>query len=62
MMIPRFQSFVAAASLLAAAAHAQSLAVGEFVSDASGFDTKSFWVDTGKEIVVFDAQFTLGHA
>lgn len=29
-----------------------------FTSDASGFDTHSYWVDTGKEVVVFDAQFT----
>ena len=29
-----------------------------FTSDAAGFDTNSFWFDTGKEVVVFDAQFT----
>jgi glyoxylase-like metal-dependent hydrolase (beta-lactamase superfamily II) len=34
------------------------LAVHTFTSDAAGFDTHSFWIDTGKEVVVFDAQFT----
>lgn len=29
-----------------------------FTSDAGGFDTHSFWIDTGAEVVVFDAQFT----
>jgi glyoxylase-like metal-dependent hydrolase (beta-lactamase superfamily II) len=29
-----------------------------FTSDASGFDTHSFYLDTGREVVVFDAQFT----
>ena len=29
-----------------------------FTSDAAGFDTHSFWLDTGSEVVVFDAQFT----
>jgi glyoxylase-like metal-dependent hydrolase (beta-lactamase superfamily II) len=29
-----------------------------FTSDAGGFDTHSFWYDTGSEVVVFDAQFT----
>ncbi len=29
-----------------------------FTSDAGGFDTHSFWLDTGREVVVFDAQFT----
>lgn len=29
-----------------------------FTSDASAFDTHSFWLDTGREVVVFDAQFT----
>lgn len=34
------------------------LSVGRFTSDSAGFDTHSFFVDTGKEVVVFDAQFT----
>lgn len=34
------------------------LSVGTFTADASGFDTHSFYVDTGREVVVFDAQFT----
>lgn len=29
-----------------------------FTSDASGFDTHSHYLDTGAEVVVFDAQFT----
>ena len=29
-----------------------------FTSDSAGFDTHSFWLDTGREVVVFDAQFT----
>lgn len=29
-----------------------------FTSDQNGFDTHSFWIDTGAEVVVFDAQFT----
>jgi glyoxylase-like metal-dependent hydrolase (beta-lactamase superfamily II) len=32
--------------------------VETFTSDTSGFDTHSFWIDTGREVVVFDAQFT----
>ena len=34
------------------------LAVHTFTSDQNGFDTHSFWIDTGKEVVVFDGQFT----
>ncbi|APR86483.1 putative cyclase [Minicystis rosea] len=33
-----------------------------FTSDAAGFDTHSHWLDTGREVVVFDAQFTAGLA
>ncbi|MFO0547331.1 MAG: MBL fold metallo-hydrolase [Polyangiaceae bacterium] len=36
--------------------------VGVYTSDAAGFDTKTVWFDTGREIVVFDAQFTERHA
>ncbi|HTJ40689.1 MAG TPA: MBL fold metallo-hydrolase [Kofleriaceae bacterium] len=38
-------------------AHAP-LAVHTFTSDSAGFDTHSFWIDTGREVVVFDGQFT----
>ena len=31
-------------------------------SDATGFDTNTWWYDTGREVVVFDAQFTTAHA
>ncbi len=34
------------------------LTVHTFTSDAAGFDTHSFWMDTGREVVVFDGQFT----
>jgi glyoxylase-like metal-dependent hydrolase (beta-lactamase superfamily II) len=41
------------------AAHAQAQrSLGVFTSDASGFDTHTYWYDTGREVVVFDAQFT----
>ena len=33
-------------------------ALATFTSDAAGFDTHSHWLDTGSEVVVFDAQFT----
>ena len=36
----------------------ESLKVDSYVSDAEGFDTRSFWIDTGLEVVVFDAQST----
>ena len=36
----------------------QPLVVQRFTSGPAGFDTHSFFVDTGKEVVVFDAQFT----
>jgi glyoxylase-like metal-dependent hydrolase (beta-lactamase superfamily II) len=37
-------------------------ALQTFTSDANGFDTHSFWLDTGREVVVFDAQFTEAYA
>lgn len=37
-------------------------AVRTYTSDASGFDTHSFFYDTGAEVVVFDAQFTEAEA
>jgi glyoxylase-like metal-dependent hydrolase (beta-lactamase superfamily II) len=33
--------------------------MAQFTSDAAGFDTHSYYYDTGKEVVVFDAQFTV---
>ncbi|NUP06441.1 MAG: MBL fold metallo-hydrolase [Polyangiaceae bacterium] len=38
------------------------LRIGTYTSDQNGFDTQSHWIDTGKEVVVFDAQFTERHA
>lgn len=32
--------------------------LGTFTSDPASFETHSFWFDTGREVVVFDAQFT----
>ena len=36
--------------------------IGRYTSDANGFDTHSYFYDTGKEVVVFDAQFTPSEA
>ncbi|WP_438026692.1 MBL fold metallo-hydrolase [Sorangium sp. So ce233] len=43
-------------------AGAPAATLGAFTSDAAGFDTHSFYYDTGREVVVFDAQFTGAHA
>jgi glyoxylase-like metal-dependent hydrolase (beta-lactamase superfamily II) len=52
--------FAATAAVVTAAASGAAAAPGlhRFTSDASGFDTNSYYYDTGKEVVVFDAQFT----
>jgi glyoxylase-like metal-dependent hydrolase (beta-lactamase superfamily II) len=34
------------------------VALETFTSDSAGFDTHTYWLDTGREVVVFDAQFT----
>jgi glyoxylase-like metal-dependent hydrolase (beta-lactamase superfamily II) len=34
------------------------LPVHAWASGADGFDTASYWIDTGEQVVVFDAQFT----
>jgi glyoxylase-like metal-dependent hydrolase (beta-lactamase superfamily II) len=47
-----------ASSSVTAASPARAPTLEAFTSDASGFDTHSFWIDTGREVVVFDAQFT----
>jgi glyoxylase-like metal-dependent hydrolase (beta-lactamase superfamily II) len=44
-------------SATATAARATST-LERFTSDSNAFDTNSFWLDTGREVVVFDAQFT----
>lgn len=36
--------------------------LGQFTSDAAGFDTHSYYLATSSEVVVFDAQFTEAHA
>lgn len=47
------------ASLLTGCASEDApLTVHRFTSGAEGFDTTTYWVDTGKEVVIFDAQFT----
>jgi glyoxylase-like metal-dependent hydrolase (beta-lactamase superfamily II) len=43
-------------------AELQDTPVGVYTSDASGFDTHSFFYDTGAEVIVFDAQFTEAEA
>ncbi|MCB9760077.1 MAG: MBL fold metallo-hydrolase [Alphaproteobacteria bacterium] len=53
------RTLIALAALsLTACAPAEPLKVHAFVSGAEGFDTSTYWVDTGAEVVVFDAQFT----
>jgi glyoxylase-like metal-dependent hydrolase (beta-lactamase superfamily II) len=37
-------------------------AIYSFESDGNGFNTKNFFLDTGQEVVVFDAQFTAENA
>jgi glyoxylase-like metal-dependent hydrolase (beta-lactamase superfamily II) len=57
----RMQRNVLAVSVLLIAACDAPEAAGTlytFTSDAAGFDTHSFYYDTGSEVVVFDAQFT----
>lgn len=44
--------------LVGCAAPAPALELHRFTSGPEGFDTNSWWVDTGAEVVVFDAQFT----
>lgn len=48
----------AAVLLLAAAALAPAADLGHYDSDSAGFDTRTHWLDTGAEVVVFGAQFT----
>jgi len=36
--------------------------ISTYQTDANGFDTKNFYYDSGKEVVVFDTQFTPGYA
>lgn len=60
----RAPQLVAALFLLGLAACGGEVAgqLSTYTSDASGFDTHSFYYDTGSEVVVFDAQFTEGLA
>lgn len=53
-------ALIALTALSPQIAHAGRLNV--FTSDASGFNTHSFWYDDGQEVTVIDAQFTPGHA
>jgi glyoxylase-like metal-dependent hydrolase (beta-lactamase superfamily II) len=43
-------------------AELQDTELAVYTSDANGFDTHSFFYDTGAEVVVFDAQFTEAEA
>jgi glyoxylase-like metal-dependent hydrolase (beta-lactamase superfamily II) len=52
---------IALSAVLFAACDASPESAGRlytFTSDATGFDTHSYYYDTGREVVVFDAQFT----
>jgi glyoxylase-like metal-dependent hydrolase (beta-lactamase superfamily II) len=56
---------VSAAARPAIAPAAQATQAGtlhRFTSDAAGFATNSHYLDTGREVIVFDAQFTPAHA
>jgi glyoxylase-like metal-dependent hydrolase (beta-lactamase superfamily II) len=55
---PSDERGTASAAESGAPAAPASAALSTFTSDASGFDTHTFWFDTGREVVVFDAQFT----
>lgn len=44
--------------VLAACSAEAPVEIHRFTSGPEGFDTHSYWVDTGAEVVVFDAQFT----
>ncbi len=45
-------------SLLTAACASAPAPLERFSSGPEGFDTHSYWYDTGEEVIVFDAQFT----
>lgn len=49
---------IAPLAALLVACTSEPLSIQRWTSGAEGFDTHSYWVDTGKEVVVFDAQFT----
>jgi len=50
---------VAVAALAAAIAlPADAGTLGTYQSDAQGFDTRTYWYDDGREVTVFDTQFT----
>jgi glyoxylase-like metal-dependent hydrolase (beta-lactamase superfamily II) len=49
---------VCSAALAACGDTSPAHALETFTSDTAGFDTHSYWLDTGREVVVFDAQFT----
>lgn len=53
---------LAAAAALAAPPRPASSQVYVFESQASGFNTKTVFFDDGREVVAFDAQFTVGAA
>lgn len=50
--------FPLVALLAACNRDAAEIEIHRFSSGAEGFDTHSYWIDTGAEVVVFDAQFT----
>ena len=45
-----------------ASSAATTPALYTFETDGNGFNTRNYFLDTGREVVVFDAQFTAGYA
>lgn len=57
------KSLVLGSMLAVGCAHQRlDMDVSAYTSDSNGFDTHSFFYDTGSEVVVFDAQFTEAEA
>ena len=54
----RFTALSAAALSIALAVPAAAGSLGVFQSDAQGFDTRTYWYDDGREVIIFDTQFT----
>ncbi|MFE9139603.1 MBL fold metallo-hydrolase [Streptomyces sp. NPDC007355] len=55
-------TLTACTAATATPAHAPHPTIYTFTSDVNGFDTHTEFLDTGKSVVAFDAQFTPGYA
>jgi glyoxylase-like metal-dependent hydrolase (beta-lactamase superfamily II) len=51
-------TLIALAAVIALGTPAIAGQLGVFQSDSKGFDTRTYWYDDGREITVFDTQFT----